>query len=476
MMESQVDIEKQKREEEEKEQLRLERIESELFFSIDKNDPDRLRRLLAEGIDPNTSFCGIDPLGKSLFWCPLHFCCEKGRYQCAQLLLEAGANPDAGDRWCMTPLMYAIQTEWFDLAELLISAGASVDLQDSRGRTPLSLAVECSDDTAVRMLCDAGADVNAQDLVGRTPAWLAVCKDGHVTQLRALLNNKYHVPCDLDVADLREKRTAIQAAIVYSQVDRLEYVRMLLAAGSDVNNRDEANHNTMLNLLAKSKRLGHTKVNTEELSVARLLVDAGYKLNEVPFRSCWYKYGGTALKMAAEQGATEIVELFLDRGGDPDLPDDCGVTPLLAAVINNHIDTCLLLIRSNCLIDVTGDVKLDGIQRQLTPLQAAVIKGHFTLARLLIAVGASTTSDKYLCDSSGAVPAHLVGDEACLFWQWLMDWVSNPSALSDLCIHKLRNVLRRPLQDKLSVLPLPTFLRHCILLDHILPEFHLLAT
>ena len=68
-------------------------------------------------------------------------CCR-----CAELLLAAGANPDAGDRWCVTPLMYAVQTEWFDMAQLMISAGASVDLQDSRGRTPLILAVDCSED------------------------------------------------------------------------------------------------------------------------------------------------------------------------------------------------------------------------------------------------------------------------------------------------------------------------------------------
>jgi len=71
-------------------------------------------------------------------------CCR-----CAELLLQAGANPDAGDRWCMTPLMYAVQTEWFDMAELMIESGASVDLQDSRGRTPLTLAVDCSEDVCV---------------------------------------------------------------------------------------------------------------------------------------------------------------------------------------------------------------------------------------------------------------------------------------------------------------------------------------
>ena len=32
---------------------------------------------------------------------------------------------------------------------------------------------------------------------------------------------------------------------------------MLLEAGSEVNHRDEANHNSMLNLLIRSKRLAH---------------------------------------------------------------------------------------------------------------------------------------------------------------------------------------------------------------------------
>lgn len=43
---------------------------------------------------------------------------------------------------------------------------------------------------------------------------------------------------------------------MYAQADRLEYVRMLLEAGCEVNHRDAANHNSMLNLLVKLKRLG----------------------------------------------------------------------------------------------------------------------------------------------------------------------------------------------------------------------------
>ena len=61
------------------------------------------------------------------------------------MLLRAEADPDVGDRWCMTPLMYAVRSEWHNMVELMLEGGASVDLQDSKGRTPLHLAVECSD-------------------------------------------------------------------------------------------------------------------------------------------------------------------------------------------------------------------------------------------------------------------------------------------------------------------------------------------
>ena len=60
-------------------------------------------------------------------------------------------------------------------------------------------------------------------------------------------------------------------------------------------------------------------VTSDDFTIAVALLDAGYELNEVPERTQCHKFGGTAIKMAAEQGATELVELFLSRGADPDL-------------------------------------------------------------------------------------------------------------------------------------------------------------
>ena len=89
--------------------------------------------------------------------------------------------------------------------------------------------------------------------------------------------------------------------------------------------------------------------------------------------------------------------------------DDCGVTPLLAAALNDHLQTCVTLIASNCLLDVVGDVKLSaGVQRELTALQGAVERHHFAVARLLLAAGASCDN---VYNPSTQPPQHLLSDD-----------------------------------------------------------------
>jgi len=95
--------------------------------------------------------------------------------------------------------------------------------------------------------------------------------------------------------------------------------------------------------------------------------------------------------------------------------DDCGVTPILAAALNDHLQTCVVLIRSNCLLDVVGDVKMSAsIYRQLTALEAAVERHHFTVARLLLAAGASS-AHQYVNAITTQPPQHLLNDDdGCL--------------------------------------------------------------
>ena len=53
--------------------------ETELYYAIEKNEPEKIKKLLENGLNPNVVFNGYDFIGKSWFWSPLHLCSEKGR-------------------------------------------------------------------------------------------------------------------------------------------------------------------------------------------------------------------------------------------------------------------------------------------------------------------------------------------------------------------------------------------------------------
>ncbi|XP_024187428.1 potassium channel SKOR isoform X1 [Rosa chinensis] len=76
--------------------LKIENAGSFLCSAIAKGDSDFLKKLLSNGIDPNSK--GYDQRT------PLHIAASEGLYLMAKLLLEAGANVFSKDRWGNTPL------------------------------------------------------------------------------------------------------------------------------------------------------------------------------------------------------------------------------------------------------------------------------------------------------------------------------------------------------------------------------------
>ncbi|KAM5558133.1 potassium channel SKOR [Rosa sericea] len=76
--------------------LKIENAGSFLCSAIAKGDSEFLKKLLSNGIDPNSK--GYDQRT------PLHIAASEGLYLMAKLLLEAGANIFSKDRWGNTPL------------------------------------------------------------------------------------------------------------------------------------------------------------------------------------------------------------------------------------------------------------------------------------------------------------------------------------------------------------------------------------
>jgi lysophospholipase len=155
-------------------------------------DLEQVRRLVDAGADAS--------IGDYDWRTPLHLAASEGHLDLAQFLLDRGAIINAVDRWGGTPLQYAVRHKHDDVAAMLSRRGAELlqrdlagtlctlagagDLEQMRrlldagadpcagdydGRTPLHLAASEGRIEMVRFLLERGAEVDAVDRWGGTP-------------------------------------------------------------------------------------------------------------------------------------------------------------------------------------------------------------------------------------------------------------------------------------------------------------------
>jgi hypothetical protein len=99
-----------------------------------------------------------------------------------ELLLRAGADPNAPFPDGRKPLHVAADYETAEAAELLIRQMADLDARDNGLNTPLHAATRRLNQPMVELLLEHGADVNAKNHGDLTPLDLA--RWGHVERLR----------------------------------------------------------------------------------------------------------------------------------------------------------------------------------------------------------------------------------------------------------------------------------------------------
>ncbi|CAO1361983.1 unnamed protein product [Diamesa serratosioi] len=111
---------------------RNERGETPLHIAAKKGDSESIRKLLDQGINPNTSdFAG---------WTPLHEAANHGHYNVAVILVKAGANVNAQAMDDVTPLHDACLVGQLKMVKMLLEKGADPQLKNKKGKTPQDVA------------------------------------------------------------------------------------------------------------------------------------------------------------------------------------------------------------------------------------------------------------------------------------------------------------------------------------------------
>lgn len=143
-----------------------------------EKDLDEVRRLLFEGADVEVTN-GVD-------WTALHWACDYGYDQIAQVLIDSGAKVDRYDGLGYNAMHWASDHGRTGCVEILLRGGAKPDLLDKVGKTALIYAIRDGNYEMAKVLIEHGAN----PYLGRYSAIQQIRDCGDMKMLKILLQGR----------------------------------------------------------------------------------------------------------------------------------------------------------------------------------------------------------------------------------------------------------------------------------------------
>ena len=240
------------------------------------------------------------------------------------------------------------------IIKILKLNGTMLKLND-QGYTPLIFAIIFGYNNWAKILIENRVGINQLDYGNRSPLHWAMHEDNYEI-FTALVQNKAKVNFvwrDLNVSLL------FQAA----SYKKSKYAEVLIRNGADVD-MINLNDDTALHVAAE---VGAEDI-VEMLIKNFAKIDAKNALLE------------TAIHLAADNGHMQVVEMLMNYGANFNLKDENDYTPLHMAVTNQHFDIVHCLIKYGANIELRNDEQNtpmeDGMQNDLMDVFKVMIFSH----------------------------------------------------------------------------------------------------
>jgi len=253
-------------------------------------------------------------------------------------------RPAKKDGGGLTPLVYAARENCIECAKALVEAGADVNQRTFYGWTALLVATQNRHYKLAEYLLEHGANPNTPNKGGWTPLYLA-------TDNRNIEGGDYPVRAP--------------------DVDHLDFIKLLIAKGADVNARICGAESTPDECTGDSTE---TRTN---------------------FTMQWlFEDGATPFLRAAQSGDVELMKLLLAHGANPKIFTAHNVTPLAVAAGIGWVDGVTFewspeenIAAVKMCLDLGLDPNVADDEGR-TALHGAAHKGRLEVIQLLVDGGA----------------------------------------------------------------------------------------
>ncbi|KAI5927387.1 ankyrin repeat-containing domain protein [Camillea tinctor] len=278
-------------------------LKQNLLAAIQERNQKAVEQLLDRGVSPD-----IGPEYHALREAITHHDLEIVR-----TLLLFGSDPNAPDRYGVSPLVAAVDESFLDAASLLLKYGADPNMRPAAGHDgPFALAVTKEDSDFIRLFLMYGGDVNHVMVEGETVLTKAIqnkmCK-------KIIVDAILEYGADANCKN-QEGKTPLFEAITAGRVD---LVTSLLNHGANPN-------------LPGPKHMLWPAVS--EPACLKVLLAHGADHKKTP----------GIMELATSINNLESVKILLKAGVSPNSKKDGTYTPLCSAIRDNRADIFQLLL------------------------------------------------------------------------------------------------------------------------------------